>query len=87
MTHVQHVFVIAEAGSNWRMGTPDRDRQMARALVDVAFEAGADAVKFQTYRADSTYVADAGSTELPGRIGATDARSTRSSWTSRCRTS
>ena len=60
MTGSPQVFVIAEAGSNWRMGTPDRDLRMARALVDVAVEAGADAVKFQTYRARDTYVADAG---------------------------
>ena len=45
------MFVIAEAGSNWRMGTPARDLAMARALIDVAREAGADAVKFQTFRA------------------------------------
>ena len=63
------VFVIAEAGSNWRMGTPDRDRQMARALVQVAAEAGADAVKFQTYRARDTYVADAGASDYLADLG------------------
>jgi sialic acid synthase SpsE len=55
-----HVFVIAEAGSNWRAGTPQRDRRMSRALIDVAKEAGADAVKFQTYRADTVYAPGAG---------------------------
>jgi N-acetylneuraminate synthase len=54
------VRVIAEAGSNWRMGTPARDRAMARGLVDVAIDAGADAVKFQTYRPETVYVANAG---------------------------
>lgn len=53
-------FVIAEAGSNWRMGTEARDRAMARRLIEVAAEAGADAVKFQTYRPESTYVRNAG---------------------------
>ncbi len=54
------VFIIAEAGSNWRCGTPERDLHMAKALIDVAAEAGADAVKFQTYRADTVYVPNAG---------------------------
>ena len=53
-------FIIAEAGSNWRMGTPKRDLQMARALIDAAVEAGADAVKFQTYRPETVYAANAG---------------------------
>jgi len=66
MTHERHVFVIAEAGSNWRMGTQDRDMVMARRLVDVAVQAGADAVKFQTYRSGTTYVPDAGSIYLDG---------------------
>jgi sialic acid synthase SpsE len=69
MSDSQHVFVVAEAGSNWRMGTPDRDRQMARALVNVAVEAGADAVKFQTYRARDTYVVDAGASDYLADLG------------------
>jgi sialic acid synthase SpsE len=44
----QPVYVIAEAGSNH-----DRDFDQARRLIDVATEAGADAVKFQTFRADA----------------------------------
>ena len=39
-----HVFVIAEAGSNWRMGTPERDMKMAKTLIDIASDAGADAI-------------------------------------------
>ncbi len=54
------VFIIAEAGSNWRMGTPERDLEMARTLIEIAAEAGADAVKFQTYRAETVYVPEAG---------------------------
>lgn len=69
MSDPQHVFVIAEAGSNWRMGTPERDILMAQALVDVAVEAGADAVKFQTYRAKDTYVADAGASDYLSDAG------------------
>ena len=51
------------------MGTPDRDRQMARELVDVAIEAGADAIKFQTFRARDTYVVDAGASDYLGNLG------------------
>jgi sialic acid synthase SpsE len=42
------VYIIAEAGSNH-----DRDLDQALRLVDVAAEAGANAVKFQTFRADA----------------------------------
>jgi sialic acid synthase SpsE len=63
------VFVIAEAGSNWRMGTAKRDLAMAKALIDVAVESGADAVKFQTYRPESVYVANAGTSRYLAEAG------------------
>lgn len=50
----QPVFVIAEAGVNH-----NGERKLARALIDVAVEAGADAVKFQTFRADRLATPDA----------------------------
>ncbi len=43
-------YVIAEAGSNH-----NRDLGIARELIDVAAEAGADAVKFQTYTGAGLY--------------------------------
>jgi sialic acid synthase SpsE len=43
-------YVIAEAGANH-----NRDLAIARRLIDVAAEAGADAVKFQTYSGDRIY--------------------------------
>jgi sialic acid synthase SpsE len=43
-------FVIAEAGANH-----NRDLSMGKELIDVAAEAGADAVKFQTYSAETLY--------------------------------
>ena len=43
-------YVIAEAGANH-----NRDLDMARRLIDVAVEAGADAVKFQTYSGRTLY--------------------------------
>lgn len=46
----QPCFIIAEAGSNH-----NRDLQTALRLIDVAAEAGADCVKFQTYTAETLY--------------------------------
>ncbi len=64
-----NVFVIAEAGSNWRMGSPERDLKMARALIDAAAAAGADAVKFQTYRAETLYAYGAGQSDYLAASG------------------
>lgn len=63
------VTVIAEAGSNWRMGTPSRDMAMAKALIEVAREAGADIVKFQTFRPDALYAPNAGSSDYLAEAG------------------
>jgi sialic acid synthase SpsE len=52
----QPTYVIAEAGANH-----NRDLAIARELIDVAAEAGADAVKFQTYSGEALY-----STKAPG---------------------
>lgn len=48
-------FIIAEAGSNHNGGL-----DIALRLIDVAAEAGADAVKFQTFRAAALYPEAAG---------------------------
>lgn len=52
------VYFIAEAGSNH-----DRNLDQAKRLIEVAADAGADAVKFQTFRAEHLYPRTAGSTE------------------------
>jgi N-acetylneuraminate synthase len=52
------VYFIAEAGSNH-----DKRYDQAIALIDVAVAAGADAVKFQTFRADKLYPKNAGITK------------------------
>ena len=41
------VFIIAEAGVNH-----NGSLELAKKLIDVAVKAGADAVKFQTFKAD-----------------------------------
>ncbi|MCG8359656.1 MAG: GNAT family N-acetyltransferase, partial [Kiloniellales bacterium] len=67
------VFVIAEAGSNWRMGTAKRDLAMGKALIEVAAEAGADAVKFQTFAAERIVVPGAPKADYQAkRTGATE---------------
>ncbi|WP_144905912.1 N-acetylneuraminate synthase family protein [Halobellus captivus] len=53
-------FVIAEAGSNH-----NGDLDTAKELIDVAVDAGADAVKFQTFRAEDLYVDDRDIVEDP----------------------
>lgn len=50
----QRILIIAEAGVNHN-GSPD----LARALVHAAADAGADAVKFQTFSADRLVTEDA----------------------------
>jgi sialic acid synthase SpsE len=55
------VFVVAEAGQGWRLGSPERDLEMAKTLIEVAAQSGADAVKFQTFRPETLYVDEAGS--------------------------
>lgn len=54
-------YVIAEAGSNH-----NRDLDMARRLIDVAHEAGADAVKFQTFSGGRLYAGRAPSFDYLG---------------------
>jgi len=54
----EQTFVIAEAGSNH-----NGDLATAKELIDVAVDAGADAVKFQTFRAEDMYVEDSGEVE------------------------
>ena len=43
-------FIVAEAGANH-----NRDLDLGKELIDVAADAGADAVKFQTYSAETLY--------------------------------
>lgn len=50
ISHAQPPYVIAEAGSNFC-----QNYDTARRLIDIAAEAGADAVKFQLFRADALY--------------------------------
>ena len=63
------VFVIAEAGSNWKVGTHDQDILRAQELIEAAAIAGADAIKFQTYNAASVYSENAGKSDYLSKQG------------------
>ncbi len=58
-------YVIAEAGANH-----NRDLDTARRLIDVAAEAGADAVKFQTYSGRTLYSTKTPRFDYLGELGA-----------------
>lgn len=62
-------FIVAEAGSNWKVGNSAENDAMARKLIDIAKESGADAVKFQTFKAKSTYVSNAGDSDYLRQSG------------------
>ena len=62
-------FIIAEAGSNWKCGNYDDDIKRGKELIKIAASSGADAVKFQTYRAEETYVSNAGSSNYLSKQG------------------
>ena len=64
---MQRVFIIAEAGVNH-----NGDLALARRLVEIAKESGADAVKFQTFRAADLVTRDAPAAQYQTRnAGAT----------------
>lgn len=60
-------LIVAEAGVNH-----NGDMQLARRLIDVAAEAGADLVKFQTFSADRLVTAAAAKAEYQTRSTAAD---------------
>ena len=63
LNNSSHIFIIAEAGSNWKCGSYEDDLKQAKHLIDVAFKAGADAVKFQTYKPETVYAKNAGKSD------------------------
>lgn len=65
----KHVFVIAEAGSNWKSGSYKEDLNQAKNLIKIAAKSGADAVKFQTYRPETTYVSNPGTSNYLSKNG------------------
>lgn len=56
-------LIIAEAGSNWKADSTLEDLARAYKLIEAAKEAGADVVKFQVFKAETTYVEQAGQSD------------------------
>jgi N,N'-diacetyllegionaminate synthase len=69
LANPSRTFIIAEAGSNWKCGNYDDDVKRGKDLIEIAASSGADAVKFQTYRAEATYVSNAGSSNYLSEQG------------------
>ena len=63
----QHTFIIAEAGVNH-----NGDLGLAKQLIDAAVEAGVDAVKFQTFKADKLVTKEAQKAEYQKQTSSTD---------------
>ena len=63
------VFIVGEAGSNWRAGELGGDEERAHKLIDAAAEAGCDAVKFQVFRAETIYAPGAGESDYLSAAG------------------
>ena len=66
---LNRVFIIAEAGSNWKTGSYDQDLKRAKRMINVASKAGADAIKFQTYKPENVYVQNAGKSNYLKKSG------------------
>lgn len=64
-----HIFIIAEAGSNWKAGSYNDDLKRAKRLIQIAAQSGADAIKFQVFRANAMYVPNAGNSDYLAKTG------------------
>lgn len=67
-----HTFVIAEAGSNWKIGSNNDDLKEVERLVETAASCGADAVKFQMFRSKTLYAEKPGSSDYLKKNGIGD---------------
>jgi len=65
----KNIFVIAEAGSNWKVGSYENDIKRATKLIKLAASAGANAIKFQTYNPETVYVPNAGKSKYLTKSG------------------
>ena len=66
--HNEPVFIIAEAGANFKISDDaEKNFNHALKLIDIAVIAGADAVKFQLYRAEKLYVGNADYADYIGK--------------------
>ncbi len=57
----ERVFIIGEAGSNFSLGDASRSLCLAKTMIEEAYLAGCNAVKFQLYHKQRVYAPKAGS--------------------------
>lgn len=69
MNDTHHTFIIAEAASNWKCGNYEDDLKRSQELIKIASKSGADAIKFQTYKPETIYVQNAGSSNYLSQHG------------------
>src|ERR1700752_2092330 len=69
--NTSHTFIIAEAGSNWKAGSYKEDLERSKELIYTAAKAGADAIKFQTFRSETVYAHNAGTSRYLSQQGIT----------------
>lgn len=62
-------LIIAEAGSNWKAGIYEEDLERAKKLITTAAKSGANAIKFQTFRSETVYASNAGSSQYLSNQG------------------
>lgn len=65
----QSVFIIAEAGSNWYAEGDKNGMQRGLQMIEAACKAGADAIKFQTFRRENIYVPNPGTSDYLNDFG------------------
>ena len=65
----QKVEIIAEIGSNWRLGNKEQDFELAKTMIAMAKEAGADVAKFQMFTPGKLYVSNAGVSNYLSKSG------------------
>ena len=65
----KNVFIISEAGSNWKCGTYEEDLLQAKNLIKTAAKYGSDAIKFQVYRPETTYASNPGLSDYLTKTG------------------
>ena len=63
------VYLVAEVGSNWQVGSKSERHKLAANLIEEAAQAGFDAVKFQTFRAGRVYAPSAGKSAYLAKHG------------------
>lgn len=63
------IYVIAEAGTNWKIGSYKHDLDEAKKMIRIAAKLGADAIKFQSFNPEKLYAQNAGHSKYLQKSG------------------